>query len=176
MKTKLIKVCLLTFTLITFFGCCKECESELDEIKKEMTKFKLELDKPFDFSEPSTTNRFDFCGTDEAILNKSYYNTITGVAYFTIPIPRGSDLKFLNKTKTKIEYVCIGKIYSNDIQYINITEPGFSRKEGDSVKVEVTFRGFENRCTEGDIEPLQEKKKGSVIHGHPIDGQIKATN
>lgn len=170
MKTKLIKVCLLTFTLITFFGCCKECESELDEIKKEMNSFKNELDRPFEFSEPSPTNRFDFCGTDEAITGRNKHNTITGVAYFTIPIPRGSDLKLLNKTKNKIEYICTGRIYSNDVQFINRIEPGLSRKESDTISIEVTFRGFENRCVEGDIQPLQEKKKGSVIIGDPFAG------
>ncbi len=76
------------------------CEAELKELKQH-------LNSPFTFSQ-GIPEKFEFCNTNEAVLPKSDYNTITGIAKFSIPIPKGSNIKLMEKKKDTLFYECYG--------------------------------------------------------------------
>lgn len=168
-KVLLLLTLLLSALSIYLFIQLNDGEENLKNCEIELEEMKFYLDDPFPYTESSLL-KFDFCESKEAIAGNNRHNTITGVTYFTVPIPRGSQLNLVRKSKNKIQYVCTGKTYSNDVIYINKTELGMTRETSDSVEIEVVFRGFiEDKCNEGNIvDMFQEKKKGSVIQGVPL--------
>ncbi|WP_299124066.1 hypothetical protein [uncultured Winogradskyella sp.] len=178
MKAKFFRLGLLTLMLVAFYGCCEKCEKDKKdyEIKIENCEEKLEaiegyLDLPFGFAQ-YIPNSFDFCNTEESITPKNDYNTVTGIANFSIPIPKGSNLKFIKKDNDTLYYECNGhgKIEYNDKDLIieNKTVANLAREEKYRIWIEVTFKNFkEDTCNELII--FQEKKKKSEVQGLPLN-------
>ena len=155
MKIKFIALGLILFTV---FGCCEDCKKELEIIKED-------LKEPFRFSNESLS--FDFCNTTEAITAKNRHNTRTGIAKFTVPIPRGSHLKLIKKDPKRLEYNCIGKVYKGDVFFKNVTVTGMSFDENAQIEVIVNFVGVEQNLCNAEILPTLIDPKKSIIDGEP---------
>ncbi|APY09147.1 hypothetical protein BWZ20_12910 [Winogradskyella sp. J14-2] len=181
MNIKFIKFSLVAFLLILQFNCDEltsksnnqdqnkeSCEAELQEIEGH-------LDTPFSFNE-RIPPMFEFCKDSAAITSKNKYNTITGIAHFSVPIPKGSNLNFIKKDVDTLKYVCNGHgkiVYGeNDLILEHKTVANLPRKEGQDIYVSVNFKNFkENGCDNIDI--LQEKKKKSKVEGEPFRSMHK---
>lgn len=177
MKTKLLKLSFFTVMLIIFLGCCEECEKDkndhlikLETCHEELQSLKSHLDAAFVFAQ-NIPAMFDFCNTTQSIIPNNDFNTETGIANFSIPIPKGSNIKFIKKDNDTLFYECNGhgKINYSDHDLINEnkTVSGLPRKEGHRIWVLVKFKNFkENTCSE--LKIYQEKKKSSEVQGHPL--------
>ena len=183
MKTRLFQFFILSILFIA--TGCKESDTsdadkvtsnkeqtntELQNIKKELRDLKENLDKPTEFQE-RIPKSFDFCDTIP-VLQKNGYNRITGRAYFTIPIPKGSNLSYVKMENDTLYYVCDGhgnvKYSPKTLFKYNRTVTGLTR--GDFNKrlwVTVSFENFNGSdCTNKDM--MLEKKKTSEIEGEPF--------
>lgn len=174
MKTRLVKLSGVLFLYMVTLACGngnspKNVENNND-CKNELKELYSYLDTPFNYDE-SVPETFDFCGTKEALLTQREYNTITGIAEFSIPIPKGSNLKFLKKEDDTLYYDCdfhdTASYGDQDLIIENKTFINLPRVEGKDIWVAVRFHNFkDNTCKNIDI--LGEKKKLSQVEGHPL--------
>jgi len=183
MKTRLFKFLILSI-LFSTSGCKKSNDTSKSEISKaiettttqqtdpreELRILRNHLDTPFRFQN-SIPTKFDFCNTKEAILPKAVYNRVTGIANFSIPMPKGFNLSFIKKENDTLYFEINGHgrvDYSGkDLMIHNKTITGLPR--GDFNKklwVTVTFKNYKlDSCSETRI--LGEKKKTSEVTGSP---------
>lgn len=178
MKTSILNLSTIFLFAILVSGCntskkedssaaTDTCETELEELRKS-------LDKSFNFSN-EIPEKFDFCKTEEAVLPNYFYTTITGIAWFSVPIPKGSNLKFIKKKNDTLFYECDGhqnvKYNDQDLIIENETVSRLPRKTGKELWVSVKFKNFTDYACDETNELLTEKVKTSEIQGDPIYGE-----
>lgn len=179
MKTKFLKISLLCFSLLFLFVSCGE-RAEKKIVWKESFSNELEgMDIPDevlkqidDFFENYNDTRlevgYDFCHEKKLLIGERYYDTRYGIAYYIIPVPKGSSLKRTSKSNNKVTYESTGKVFSNDIIYKPIFISGLRKIQGDQAYIEVDYSKFDDEDCNTKAPFKQERKKGSVIGGHPF--------
>jgi len=188
MRKKLLRSVLLITILFSFIACNKntnnkellnakqeitELNNELEFIRNELNELnKNQIENPFSDEKLKDSN-YNFCKSEQAIINdrKKYgYNTLTGIAYYQIPIPRGSKLTEIRKTSNSIIYACTGIDYHKDFIIKRKIRAGFSRTPGTKLNIEVIFMFDKDKCS-GSNRALTERRKGSVVTGSPFHGK-----
>ncbi|MGF1556709.1 hypothetical protein [Paucihalobacter sp.] len=176
MTTKNLISVLILVTLILFLGCsdCTTCEEknksleqELKTTQEELSTIKANLSKEFQFY-TKISEDYDFCADNEAVLSRyNNHNTLTGIANFSIVVPKGSELKLIKKNKNLLVYECNGTVKDEELWILPQTVGNLTQIKGDSLTIEVIFKNFYQRC-KNEPTPIQEKKKTSVINGEPF--------
>ncbi|WP_179345636.1 hypothetical protein [Winogradskyella ursingii] len=174
MKTKLLQISAVLIFLLLQNGCgdsektnAKESDPSCEQQLEELTSF---LDEPFNFEE-RMPSKFNFCETTEAVLPETDYNTKTGIAQFSIPIPKGSNLSFLEQKGDTLYYNCNGygkvKYGSDNLFQDNKIALNLPRKTGHIIWVSVVYKNFDGSTCNNNLM-FQEKKKKSEVQGQPF--------
>lgn len=159
---KTIKIVFLLIFTISLTNCGGDaCKTELDETKQKLADIEKALDTPFP-SQNIDAPAFDFCKSDKAI-SRGYYNSLTGNASYTIPVPK--DLKQISAKQNgnTVDYVFEGETYNGDVNYINYNVLNLSREPKSELIINVTFKFTKDDCkNSGQTERHKKSAVGSV--------------